>query len=274
VTGIQVAVIDHTQTALRNNIFTKANIITCIRELLPPDCDEKNYLVGNGTLLDAYCRMLHCCYVLLDDEARFGLAKFSLQQLSDIVLYIYSRDHSDDDIMDTYGLSMMDSFFWRAFTSITGRSFFTTREGYVGIAPDCVEPGDVVCVLLGADTPVLLRPTKTRTIGKSEGEDGKEHWQVVGAGYVPGLMLGEAIHGPMPSHYRPVWTMDRYAGAVSIKDVTLRDERDGSTSEDPTKVLDELGIHAERYQRTPHILEVSSEELRRAAVDIREFDLI
>jgi hypothetical protein len=40
---------------------------------------------------------------------------------------------------------------------ITHRRFFTTSKRYIGICPPVAQRGDVVCVLLGADTPYVLR---------------------------------------------------------------------------------------------------------------------
>ena len=44
-----------------------------------------------------------------------------------------------------------------------------------------VSPGDVVAINLGFDLPIVLRPT------------GKAHYQVVGEGYVHGIMDGELM---------------------------------------------------------------------------------
>jgi hypothetical protein len=60
------------------------------------------------------------------------------------------------------------------------RSFFTTKKGYMGIGPNVLEIGDIVCVLFGGDVPYILRP-----------KDG--YYQLVGDAYVHGIMEGEAI---------------------------------------------------------------------------------
>lgn len=58
------------------------------------------------------------------------------------------------------------------------------RTTYVGIGPPSSEPGDVLCILHGARTPVLLRKIK------DEG-----HVVLVGSCYVRGIMGGEFV-GP------------------------------------------------------------------------------
>ena len=57
----------------------------------------------------------------------------------------------------------------------------------MGLGPNVMRPGDIVCVLGGGVAPILLRPV-----------DG--HFQMVGECYVYGIMEGEAVQQ---------WKMDR-----------------------------------------------------------------
>jgi hypothetical protein len=41
-----------------------------------------------------------------------------------------------------------------------GRRFLVTEEGYIGLAPNIAQKGDIVCVLLGGEVPFVLRPLK------------------------------------------------------------------------------------------------------------------
>ncbi|MCJ1283729.1 hypothetical protein MMC26_003060 [Xylographa opegraphella] len=63
------------------------------------------------------------------------------------------------------------------------RIFFITRGGYIGLAPEAAEEGDVVCVVLGGQVPYLIRPKKNG------------HYLFVGECYVHGLMDGQALQG-------------------------------------------------------------------------------
>ncbi|KAK5661140.1 hypothetical protein OQA88_11030 [Cercophora sp. LCS_1] len=74
----------------------------------------------------------------------------------------------------------------------TGAVFFTTKQGYFGVSGKGVEEGDVVCVILGCDLPLLIRPV-------NETED---KFRVVGVCFVPGLMDGESLLGPLPGNWR------------------------------------------------------------------------
>lgn len=73
-----------------------------------------------------------------------------------------------------------DMYQRRARNASWHRSFFTTKKGYMGLGPNAIRPGDLVCVFFGAEVPHILRP-----------KDG--HYQLVGDAYVHGIMEGEAM---------------------------------------------------------------------------------
>jgi Heterokaryon incompatibility protein (HET) len=60
------------------------------------------------------------------------------------------------------------------------RKFSITAKGMYCMSSICTEPGDLVCILFGSDTPVILRE-----VG--------EHLLFIGDSYVDGMMRGEAV---------------------------------------------------------------------------------
>jgi hypothetical protein len=62
--------------------------------------------------------------------------------------------------------------------STAQRLLFFTRKGYMGLAPYTAEPGDKVCLLKGAQFPIILRPDE-------------DYWHLVGESYIHGIMDGE-----------------------------------------------------------------------------------
>jgi hypothetical protein len=64
------------------------------------------------------------------------------------------------------------------------RKSFITQDGLMGLGPQCMEKGDIFCVLFGGQCLYALRPTQ------SPGE-----YLYVGDCYVHGLMYGEAMEG-------------------------------------------------------------------------------
>jgi hypothetical protein len=73
-----------------------------------------------------------------------------------------------EEIVDTYLLHLRERYqikqWWAeswlkcACDTARHRRFFVTNTDLIGISPESVEPGDVICVLLGCWMPVVLRP--------------------------------------------------------------------------------------------------------------------
>ncbi|KAI4255204.1 MAG: hypothetical protein L6R42_006839 [Xanthoria sp. 1 TBL-2021] len=91
---------------------------------------------------------------------------------------------------------LLDAFYVNAL----GRSFIVTADSYVGLAPKTAREGDIIAVLMGCQSPIVLQPNDD------------EEYLVVGEGYVHGLMTGEAFLGPLPSNWQRVARYDESTG--------------------------------------------------------------
>jgi hypothetical protein len=63
----------------------------------------------------------------------------------------------------------------------SGRKYFVSRRGYLGVGPSATSPGDVIAIILSLDTPLVLKAI------------GKDYYQIVGEAYVHGIMDGELM---------------------------------------------------------------------------------
>ncbi|KAL8282637.1 hypothetical protein RB600_005876 [Gaeumannomyces tritici] len=100
----------------------------------------------------------------------------------------------------------------RAIKLCMGKTYVRTREGHVGLAPAGARPGDVVAVLLGCDSPVLLRPTEALagpevdTTSSSKEQRQQQHrryyYTVMGECFIHGLQDATALLGPLPGPWR------------------------------------------------------------------------
>jgi hypothetical protein len=63
----------------------------------------------------------------------------------------------------------------------SGRKYFVSRRGYLGVGPSMTSPDDVIAIILSLDTPLVLKAI------------GKDHYQIVGEAYVHGIMDGELM---------------------------------------------------------------------------------
>jgi hypothetical protein len=73
------------------------------------------------------------------------------------------------------------SLVFHSLDSVVAGCPFVTAGGWLGFGPTCMEPGDVVVVLAGADVPFIVR--------RKDDESGE--FLLVGEAYVDGLMFGE-----------------------------------------------------------------------------------
>ncbi|KAF2995588.1 hypothetical protein E8E13_004671 [Curvularia kusanoi] len=102
----------------------------------------------------------------------------------------FTGDNAFDPLRDNLEVcSAQSKNLKRAAKALQCRRLCTTETGYLCLAPDDVQIGDVVAVILGCNYPVLLRPF----------EGG---FKYVGECYVDGMMDGEAIDAAARG-YRP-----------------------------------------------------------------------
>jgi hypothetical protein len=74
--------------------------------------------------------------------------------------------------------------YWRLMVNrCSNRKLFATEMGYLGLGPAAILTGDIIAVILGLDTPLVLR------------RSGVDGYQIVGEAYVHGIMDGEAMKG-------------------------------------------------------------------------------
>ena len=74
-------------------------------------------------------------------------------------------------------------FFQRLQACCCGRRLVAASDNRMGLAPSKADIGDLVCVLLGCDVPVILRRM----------DDSKEEYLFIGEAYFQGIMDGEAL---------------------------------------------------------------------------------
>ncbi|KAK8179910.1 heterokaryon incompatibility protein-domain-containing protein [Phyllosticta capitalensis] len=161
---------------------------------------------------------------------------------------------------------------------LNSRIFFTA-DGHIGLAPEAALPGDKVAVVVGCRSPILLRPS---------GQGPEPSYQVIGACFVAGLMLGEGLLGPLPEDVWVVWTRgedDDWGGDGEppigwfyINRTTRRAQR-----EDPR--LQGLGLDLAEFRRSlatistkQILLDVEPKTLReglgKRGITLKEFRLV
>ncbi|KAL8905664.1 MAG: hypothetical protein Q9207_002478 [Kuettlingeria erythrocarpa] len=173
---------------------------------------ESDLYPGGGSLVEAFCRTI-CCNRFHDDDGMRASYPQRFQESFDEFsrLLKVSEGESTEPNSEIY---LSNEF-------LESRSLFTTREGYIGLAPLATKSGDHVSVLFGCPAPIVLRPT----------DDGS--FLVVGQCYIHGFEDGAALLGPFPSAWKrrdrdgDRYFVNRATGTRSLTDPRLGKLPDG-----------------------------------------------
>ena len=228
-----------------------------VRRLAPGNVEHSSYVAG-GSLIDAFCSTIYANN--FSDLTRSNRSDWpQFEESRDYVLAILQAKRWL--LKPAFG-STQSRYVARVLRLCEKRSFITTEEGYIGLAPKATKPGDQVCILLGCRNPLVLRPVSGL------------QYKVVGECYVHGLMNGEAFLGSFPDNYRPINYYDQ--GANNWYRAFL-DKQTGNTQyNDPRMESDDQTVNkgisfAPDGTRLP---EVTPEFLKRRGVNVQTFDLI
>ncbi|KAF2023062.1 hypothetical protein EK21DRAFT_81692 [Setomelanomma holmii] len=160
-----------------------------------------------------------------------------------------------------------------------GRSLCTTTDQRLCLAPSRTRPGDVLTVLLGCDSPLVLRSASP----------GATQYYIMGESFCHGIMDGESLLGPLSHAWQLVIRHDR---PFVMDSIAFRKAATGELSaEDPR-----LGVLQGGWTRQAHENEefqtlfrkkngeawmetwddprISPDELRRGDVQLETFKLI
>ncbi|PMD33030.1 HET-domain-containing protein [Hyaloscypha variabilis F] len=186
------------------------------------------------------------------------------------------------DIGKFFGSSSTSKFVNRIMLTCHGRSCFSTAEGYIGLAPAETKCGDIICILLGCDVPVVLL------------SHGEERYSIVGECYCHGIMDGSALLGPLPEGFELVWSfdqelrgyieayIDRRNGKVQGEDPRLAEHplpprwRIDISDEDNTDInfVQENDDGTEKERTAQVDPRMTPDELRKRGVNVVKFNLI
>jgi hypothetical protein len=159
-----------------------------------------------------------------------------------------------------------------------GRSLYLTKDGVPGLGPLAAKKGDIVTVLLGSRSAMILRPTQ-------EG-----NYKLVGEAYCDGFMHGEALLGPLPDSFTAVfrhnptngdyfWAyLDQETGVFQAEDPRLGPLPPGWSIKSHKNeqfwqifVHNQTGVARVKTSRDPRL---SWEALEKRGVPLQVFDLV
>lgn len=94
----------------------------------------------------------------------------------------HNTDHGISQTVDGLVKQFEEAVNLASCMRLSGRCFFTTANGMVGLGPANLQPGDMVAIIFGCSLPLVLRETY-------------QQFRLVGPAYVHGIMHGEYIDG-------------------------------------------------------------------------------
>ena len=248
VTGVHLAIVQ--QSEKMSFIDTYYETVVAELQRIGNNDNLLSSYVGGGSLLAAYCHTFCAGSFAERYSPPHNLWPRSQQSLDFLSAILQP---AKQPVPEHEPGSEAFKFLIYTYLYLENRSFIKTREGFIGLAPSNALPGDQVCILLGCDVPILLRPALNH------------QYRVVGECYVYGLMDGEALLGPLPDHYKFVLAFDqkksRYLKAF------LNHQTGKVQYNDPR--LESTPNYDEEY-----FSELTSEMIEERGVKLRTFDLI
>ncbi|KAN0117738.1 HET domain containing protein [Hyaloscypha variabilis] len=141
--------------------------------------EELRYPCG-GTILEAYI------YALTKGQLYDRVKLRYYRALKEWMSYAMLDQSHTADISRTFGARYISELL----SSLRNTCIVTTNLGHIGSASSVCQPGDYVAIVLGCDTPIILREVPSN------------QYKVVCDCYLHGFMDGEAILGELKSAWR------------------------------------------------------------------------
>jgi hypothetical protein len=159
-------------------------------------------LLGNATNLRELSRTL-CVgqFSYHDHPQRFDFPDFeeSVSSLAKILNESYQSVEGND--LDTLYLPFWGSTYHYCSSRCMVTGVGSNSNRLIGIAPLAARPGDRICIFLGCDHVMILRPSTPLSTSRLANMD---TFLVVGQAYYDGFMDGEALLGPFAPGTRQV----------------------------------------------------------------------
>jgi hypothetical protein len=162
-----------------------------------PDDDKQNYKCG-GTWADAFWRTLCGDTIgVLEEDMR----RTRQEDRAKYELWRYYKERGYDPALDTDpGLDGLNGYQVSVVRATRNKKFFITRNGYLGLGPCDVSPGDEIHLISGSKVPFVLRKVEElETVSPENDASSFPVFRIIGDGYVHGIMDGEALEGVIAS---------------------------------------------------------------------------
>ncbi|KAL4971307.1 heterokaryon incompatibility protein-domain-containing protein [Aspergillus desertorum] len=195
--GIKLVEIRHLQAIPIMRDRHVKEVEDALRQLLSHSNALKGAYVTGSSMLEAYARTF-LANALAENEEPWRGEDPTLQEAMDIVSQLNEASNVSGP-QHPRALGPSDAFFKIARAMVGGRQLMFDSDGYIGIVPRLARRGDIIYMVLGCHSPMVLRPVAAADNINSIGSGVV---RVVGECYVLGLSEGEGLLGPLPENIR------------------------------------------------------------------------
>ncbi|KAI1280101.1 heterokaryon incompatibility protein-domain-containing protein [Xylaria sp. FL0933] len=260
VLGLRISVVASTSEAVPGlNQFQSdeecfKSCIHTVRAWEPADLHEATYPSGES-LLEAYAQTLICGKL----QERFPTSPSAQSSKRWQGQYYTNAFFGELAHVGELALTELTSQERDPIENLIGRKLIRCDNGYIGIGPAVVNTGDLICVLLGHENPVVLR------------RQDSNNYTLVGVCYLHGISDGDALLGPLP---KP-WRVQRFLDASGQFGICRVFNEETKTLQDEDPRLEPLGSEWERLEGRPRTAEdpqVFQEFRHRVTGEVRKSD--
>jgi hypothetical protein len=160
--------------------------------------DDKQSYIGGGTWADAFWQTL-CGGTIMETEVgqTYEMRRTKQEDRWKYELWKYYKDRGFDPALDTDpGRPGLKGYQMTVVRTTRNRKFFVTRNGYLGLGPCDISPGDEVYLISGSKVPFVLRKVEhLENVSPENGSSSSAVFRIIGDAYVHGIMDGEALEG-------------------------------------------------------------------------------
>ena len=304
VMGMEVAEIQGVVQSQLDEASPIIDFISFIRVVFPRDMLAH---ASAEARLDALCRIL--CSDSFSDSSDPSSGSSEPLLLPD---WKKSKEGLKMVVQEEWGRKLMlNEHVWvylnHAFQFVKRRALFSIASGEIGLGPSAAKAGDVIAVLPGCPSPMVLRPVYTAEW--SVGVPAKLHntaamygnpilkgYKVVGECYLDKLTKSAAILGPLPEDYELVIRLvkeqkalfdvylNRRSGKFQLKDPRFEKLKSERGSDGKRRFFVREGPILGAEVTTPthvggggirmRVSELDDEEVLVMGVDLKPFDLL
>ncbi|KAL0933388.1 ankyrin and het domain-containing protein [Colletotrichum truncatum] len=151
------------------------------RQCVKLACGSYNIEDMSAERLDAFWKTMTCERSQLSDRIDVDMSGYVKMMITGMEVWLNSEDAEEAENARMRFIVAGQTVEMSMLSAATPRRFSYTTQGRLCMVPREARKGDHICILLGSEVPLVVRPTRDRM------------YELIGDAYVSGVMDGEAV---------------------------------------------------------------------------------